>query len=97
MSDLPPTSILLPTTRWTAACAELAAQLGDRNELLVIHDSVNDPVTEQEDPPEGIRFLAAGEPDGCSGKANAIVAGMEAARYDRLVWTDDDFHHPQTG
>jgi glycosyltransferase involved in cell wall biosynthesis len=94
MSDRPPVSILLPTTSWTDACAELAAQLGDSDELLIIHDGEDDPVTGQEDRPEGVRLIAAGEPEGCSGKANAIVAGMEAARYDRLVWTDDDFYHP---
>ncbi len=94
MSDRPPTSILLPTTRWTDACAELAAQLGDGDELLVIHDGADDPVTERKDRPEGVRLVAAGEPAGCSGKANAIAVGMEAARHDRLVWTDDDFHHP---
>ncbi|WP_231189612.1 glycosyltransferase [Haladaptatus sp. DYF46] len=94
MSDRAPTSVLLPTTRWTDACTELAAQLGDSDELLIIHDSADDPVTEQKDRFEDIRFIAAGEPEGCSGKANAIVVGMEAARHDRLVWTDDDFHHP---
>ena len=94
MTDRPPTSVLLPTTRWTDACAELAAQLGDNDELLVIHDREDDPVTEWEDRLTGIRFVAAGEPEGCSGKANAIATGMEAARHDRLVWTDDDFHHP---
>jgi hypothetical protein len=94
MSERPPTSVLLPTTRWTDACAELAAQLGGSDELLVIHDGEDDPVTGWEDRPEGVRLVAAGEPEGCSGKANAIAAGMEAARHDRLVWTDDDFHHP---
>ncbi|WP_049971096.1 glycosyltransferase [Haladaptatus cibarius] len=94
MSDRPPTSVLLPTTRWTDACAELAAQLGDSDELLIIHDDEDDPVIEQEDHPEGVRFVVAGEPEGCSGKANAIAAGMKAARHDRLVWTDDDYHHP---
>jgi hypothetical protein len=94
MSDRPPTSILLPTTRWIDACGELATQLGDSDELLVIHDGEDDPVTEQKDRPDGVRLVAAGEPAGCSGKANAIVTGMEAARHDRLVWTDDDFHHP---
>ncbi|GAA5065257.1 glycosyltransferase [Haladaptatus pallidirubidus] len=94
MYDRPPTSVLLPTTKWTDACAELAAQLEDSDELLIIHDSEDDPVTAQEDHLEGVRFIAAGEPEGCSGKANAIAAGMEAARHDRLVWTDDDFHHP---
>ena len=94
MSERLPTSILLPTTKWTDACAELADQLEDGDELLVIHDGEDDPVTEQGDHPEGVRLVAAGEPAGCSGKANAIAAGMEAARHDRLVWTDDDFHHP---
>ncbi|MFB6154467.1 MAG: glycosyltransferase [Haloferacaceae archaeon] len=54
----------------------------------------DDPVSEQEELPRGVRLVAAGEPAGCSGKANAIVAGMEAARHDRLVWSDDDFHYP---
>ena len=94
MSDRPPTSVLLPATRWTDACTELAVQLEDNDELLVIHDSEGDPVTGREDCPEGVRLVAAGEPEGCSGKANAIAAGMEAARHDRLAWTDDDFHHP---
>ncbi|WP_114578427.1 glycosyltransferase family 2 protein [Saliphagus sp. LR7] len=94
MSDDPPVSILLPTTKWTTACTDLATQLGDDDELVIIDDNEDDLVTEREDSPEGVRLIAAGEPDGCSGKANAIAAGMEAARYDRLVWTDDDFHHP---
>lgn len=94
MSDRPPTSVLLPTTRWTDACAELAAQLGDSDELLIVHDTKDDSVTERDDLPESVRLVAAGEPESCSGKANAIVAGMEAARHDHLVWTDDDFHYP---
>ena len=60
----------------------------------MIHDEDGDPVAERTDVPEGVRLVAAGEPEGCSGNANAIVAGMEAARHDRLAWTDDDFHHP---
>lgn len=94
MADRPPLSVLLPTTRWTKACTELAAQLGDEDELLVIHDDANDPIADKRDLPDGVRLIAAGEPEGCSGKANAIVTGMEAARHDRLVWSDDDFHHP---
>ncbi|MFH5801769.1 glycosyltransferase family 2 protein [Haladaptatus sp. CMAA 1911] len=94
MSDHPPTSVLLPTTRWTDACAQLAAQLGDSDELLIIHDNGDDPVTERENHPTGVRFVAAGKPEGCSGKANAIAAGMEAACHNRIVWTDDDFYHP---
>ena len=87
-------SVLLPTTRWTDACTEVAAQLEDRDELLLIHDVEDDPVTGHQNTPEGVRLIAAGEPERCSGKANAIVTGMEAACHDRLVWTDDDFHHP---
>ncbi|WP_336346206.1 glycosyltransferase [Halalkalicoccus ordinarius] len=94
MADRPPVSVLLPTTRWTDACTELAAQLEDHDELLLIHDVEDDPITEQQHTPEGIRLIAAGEPEHCSGKANAIATGMEAARHDRLVWTDDDFHQP---
>lgn len=94
MADAPPTSVLLPTTRWTDACGEIADQLRDGDELLVVHDDVTDPVADRPDLPAGVRLIAAGEPEGCSGKANAIVAGMEAARHDRLIWTDDDFHHP---
>lgn len=44
--------------------------------------------------PASTRLVFAGDPTGCSGKANAIAAGMAAATADRLVWTDDDFHHP---
>jgi hypothetical protein len=104
----PPTSVLLPTVRWTEACSEVAAQLGDGDELLVICDTDDDPVAERREGgaggadggeetdalPDGVRLVLAGEPEGCSGKANAIAAGMEAAARDRVVWTDDDFHHP---
>jgi hypothetical protein len=89
-----PTSVLLPTTRWTDACAELASQLGADDELLIVHDGEDDPVAGRAVDVEGVRLVAAGDPEGCSGKANAIAAGMAAARHDRLVWTDDDFHHP---
>ena len=53
-----------------------------------------DPITDRQHTPESVRLIAAGEPEYCSGKANAIAAGMAAARHNRLVWTDDDFHHP---
>lgn len=95
-ADSPPTSVLLPTTRWTDAGDEVSAQLCDGDELLVIDDD-SDPVAGRTDAPAGVRLVAAGEPEGCSGKANAIAAGMETARHDRIVSTDDDFHHPQTG
>jgi hypothetical protein len=89
-----PTSVLLPTVSWTDACDEVATQLGPEDELLVIHDDGDDPVSGRERLPENVRLIRAGDPVGCSGKANAIATGMEAASHDRLVWTDDDFYHP---
>jgi len=101
--------------RWTRACSEVAAQLGERDELLVLCDTDDDPVAERRGEgvgregdagetddhagetdglPDGVRVVVAGDPEGCSGKANAIAAGMEAAERDRIVWTDDDFRHP---
>ncbi|WP_123620329.1 glycosyltransferase [Halorubrum sp. CSM-61] len=93
--DRTPTSVLLPTVRWTDACDEVAGQLGERDELLVICDAADDPVADRRGTtPDGVRIVLAGEPEGCSGKANAIAAGMEAAANDRIAWTDDDFAHP---
>ncbi len=98
MTDPPPTSVLLPTVRWTDACEEVAELLGPDDELLVIADTETDPVAERAQRggglPDGVRIVLAGEPTGCSGKANAIAAGMDAAAHERIVWTDDDFHHP---
>ncbi|WP_418281555.1 glycosyltransferase [Halorubrum sp. DTA98] len=91
----PPTSVLLPTVRWTEACSEVAAGLRADDELLLVADTTADPIADRRgDLPDGVTLLLAGEPVGCSGKANAIAAGMEAAEHDRIVWTDDDFHHP---
>jgi hypothetical protein len=89
-------TVLLPTVRWTDACDEVAAQLGSDDELLILHDHETDAVADHEPGPEGVRFVAAGSPVGCSGKANAIAAGVQSATTDRLVLTDDDFHHPPT-
>ncbi|MFC7140902.1 glycosyltransferase [Halosimplex aquaticum] len=95
MADRPPTSVILPTVRWTDACAEAADQLDPGDELLVVHDDETDPVADRTGPlPANVRIVAAGEPSGCSGKANAVAAGIEAAAHDRIVCTDDDFHHP---
>lgn len=90
MTDREPASILLPTMKWNTACAQLAAQLAPDDELLIICDTDQDPVA-QHDPPDGVRILTAGEPEGCSGKANALAHGMAQARHSRFVWTDDDF------
>ncbi|AUX10091.1 glycosyl transferase family 2 [Halalkaliarchaeum desulfuricum] len=94
MPSDPPASVLLPTTAWTPAIGEVADQLGPSDELLVICDSASDPIAEDVPDEDAIRLVIAGEPTGCSGKANAIAAGMEVARHERIVWTDDDFHHP---
>ena len=95
MNRPPPTSVILPTVRWTGACDEVADQLRPDDELLVVCDDESDPVAGRAvELPDGVRLVFAGEPEGCSGKANAVAAGMEAAERDRLVWTDDDFHHP---
>ena len=95
MTERPPTSVLLPTVRWASACQEVAEQCGDEDELLVVCDAESDPVaTDREALPDPVRVVVAGDPERCSGKANAVAAGMEAATHDRIVWTDDDFHHP---
>lgn len=91
----PPTSVILPTVRSTGVVDEIAGQLGPEDELLVVCDADSDPVAGAVDSfSEAVRLVVAGEPEGCSGKANAIATGMAAAAHDRLVWTDDDFHHP---
>lgn len=95
MTDIYPTSIIIPTTRWTTACTDVAKQLGPNDELFVVCDDQSDDVAaQQDDLPDGVRIVFAGEPERCSGKANAIAAGMRAATHDRIVWTDDDFKHP---
>lgn len=95
VTDPPPTTVLLPTVRWTDACTEVAEAVRQTDELLVIADTADDPVADRRGAtPDGVRIVLAGEPTGCSGKANAIAAGMRAAETDRIVWTDDDFHHP---
>ena len=90
MADREPATVLLPTTEWGPACEEVAAGLADGDELLVLCDTAADPVAGRETP-TGVEVVCAGEPQGCSGKANALACGMERASNDRFVWTDDDF------
>lgn len=95
MADRPPITVVLPTIRQTPAIDEIADQLRADDELLVVCDTAADPISESAASfPASTQLVMAGEPAGCSGKANAIAAGMETARHDRIVWTDDDFHHP---
>ncbi|TYL36493.1 glycosyl transferase [Natronococcus pandeyae] len=82
-------SIILPTFEWTTSCEQLARQLEPDDELLVICDSDDDPIASV-DLPDEAELLVAGEPDGCSGKANAVALGLEHASQDRIVLTDDD-------
>lgn len=91
----PPTSIILPTIEWAPACQQVANQLEKGDELLIVCDDEADPVTtHSESLPNRARVVFAGEPVDCSGKANAVATGMEEAHNGRIVWTDDDFHHP---
>ncbi len=82
-------SIILPTFEWTTSCEQLARQLEPEDELLVVCDSESDPVAGV-DLPDGATLLVAGEPEGCSGKANAVALALEHASQDRIVLTDDD-------
>ncbi len=82
-------SIILPTFEWTQSCEQLARQLEADDELLVVCDSESDPVASA-DLPEAAELLVAGDPEGCSGKANAVALALEHASQDRIVLTDDD-------
>ncbi|WP_224269813.1 glycosyltransferase family 2 protein [Haloprofundus salinisoli] len=82
-------SVILPTTTWTDSCESLAAQLGPDDELFVVCDRPTDPVASH-DAPDGVRILVAGDPVGCSAKANALAYALERADQERLVLTDDD-------
>lgn len=96
MSSSAPVSIVHPTIHRVPSCETLLDQMEDADELLVVCDSTEDPVYEWATClHDSVRVVVAGEPTGCSGKANAIAAGLEAAENDLIVWTDDDFVHPE--
>lgn len=82
-------SVVLPTFEWTRSCEQLARQIEDEDELLVVCDGEDDPVAST-DLPDEAELIVAGEPEGCSGKANAVAAALERASQDRIVLTDDD-------
>lgn len=89
-------SVLLPTKKWTEACGELVTQIDETDELFFICDARTDPVvtrTQSQDLPSNVSVLVAGEPDGCSGKAQALAHGLAHASHERIVCTDDDFVH----
>lgn len=81
-------SVVLPTVEWTESCGALREQLRDGDELVVVCDRPDDPVVD--DAPDGVELVVAGDPEGCSGKANAVAAALERAGQDRVVLTDDD-------
>ena len=95
--DRDPASVILPTINWTPACDDVIECLRPDDELLVVCDRDGDPVAAGGLPETArktaasVSVLVAGEPDGCSGKANAVAHGMERATRDRFVWTDADF------
>lgn len=41
-------SVLLPTLQWGPACDELASQIDEKDELLLICDTGNDPIASRE-------------------------------------------------
>ncbi|RDI72571.1 glycosyltransferase [Halopelagius longus] len=81
-------SVILPSNRWTDGAADVAADVREDDELLVVCDSENASVVS--DAPDEVTVLVAGDPEGCAGKANALAYGMERATHDVVVWTDDD-------
>ena len=82
-------SIVLPTLEWTRSCQQLYDQLEPDDEFLLVCDTDADPVASAA-LPEGVELVLAGEPEGCSGKANAVAAALERASQDRIIITDDD-------
>lgn len=90
------TSVLLPTKEWTETSEELIAHIDETDELFFICDTSTDPVmirSRSRDFPSNVSVLVAGQPDGCSGKAQALAHGLEHASHERIVCTDDDFVH----
>lgn len=83
-------SIILPTTEWTSACDDLLGQVKPEDEFIIVCDHETDPVVEKARD-EDVRIEAAGEPEGCSGKANAVAAGLEASEDEIIICTDGDF------
>ncbi|PSH00637.1 MAG: glycosyl transferase, partial [Nanohaloarchaea archaeon SW_7_46_7] len=68
-------------------------QMSEEDELIVVCDSEDDSIA-QSSFESKVKLVVAGEPENCSGKANAIYHGMKASKNNRVVWTDDDFKHP---
>lgn len=86
--------VIIPTLSWTSACEQVYQQLDDGDELIAVCDSESDPLSKQ-DTPSDIKVLVAGEPEGCSGKCNALAEALEQAAREHVVCTDADFQHPE--
>ncbi len=90
--------ILLPTHAWTPACDDVVDQLTDADELVLLVDAAADVAGDVPDR-DDVTVLAVGDPTGCSGKANAIAAGLEYATAsddppvedDLILFTDADY------
>lgn len=85
--------VIVSTLSWTSACEELHQQLDDDDELILVCDTESDPLFNHEGS-ENAKIMAAGEPEGCSGKCNALAYGLEKASKEYVVCTDGDFSHP---
>lgn len=83
-------SIVLPTYEWTESCEALHEQVTDADELLVAVDTETAPAASAVADRTQATLVVAGEPDGCSGKCNAVAAAIEASSDDVLILTDDD-------
>lgn len=94
-TERPETSIILPTRSSSEVIEELEEQLQRGDDLLLVCDTEEDPVAEKTFDSEQVKVVKAGEPEGCSGKANAVYKGMKEAENNRVLWTDDDFTHPE--
>ncbi len=81
-------SVIVPSVRWTPEMDSLLTGLRDGDEFLIVCDSEGDPV--MTDSPSEATIIAAGDPDGCSGKAHALATGMEHATDEIIVWSDGD-------
>lgn len=65
-------------------------QVEPDDELLIITDTADDPAASAVADRDRAVLVTAGEPEGCSGKCNAIAAGLERATHDTIILTDDD-------
>lgn len=83
-------SIILPTFEWTKSCESLYEQVETDDELLVIVDSDSAPAVQPVRQRPNATLVTAGDPSGCSGKSNAVAAGLETASQDEIVLTDSD-------